>query len=167
MNILNERKPINTVVCSGVYITKLSAYDLSVVVNCLINAYGINCLDVSEVRIVMETATAGKAAQNAAEKGLDELEHALEGLRDPMFPIEECVQRDFGFQLSRNDMLAILTEAMISILSNIISAGIVASCKLDEANLEHPAPEISKCPDIISLFPMGNRQSMITLTSTS
>ncbi len=75
------------------YVTKLSAYDLSVVVNCLINAYGINYLDVSDVRIVLETAIAGKAAQNAAEKGLDELEHALEGLRNLVLPIEERVQR--------------------------------------------------------------------------
>lgn len=133
LKILGERHLVTTLVGSGAYITKPSAYDLSVVVNRLINAYGINYLDAFDVLIVLETAAAGKAAQNATEEELDELERALEGLCDPALPIEERVQRDFGFhlliaKLSHNDMLAILTEAVSNILSDIISVGIVSSC---------------------------------------
>lgn len=142
LKILTERRLITTVVGSGAYITKPDCYDLSVVVNRLINTHEIDYAQAFDVRIILETAAAYRAAQRITDEELAKMEDLVNLLQTPGIPLEARNKYDFAFHMliaeaSHNQLLAMLVGAMSNIIYEIITYAVAAGTKEQDTQNKH------------------------------
>ncbi len=129
LKILTERRMVSVTAGSGAYITRPDANDLSVVVNRLIQTHDIDYLDAYDVRIVLEAAGAAQCAQRATDDELKCMEKLLEFVRDRSISLSTRIEKDLEFHMyvakcSHNEMLALLIDAMGSILQDVITLSV-------------------------------------------
>lgn len=129
LKILTERRMVSVTAGSGAYITRPDANDLSVVVNRLIQTHDIDYLDAYDVRIVLEAAGAAQCAQRATDDELKRMEKLLEFVRDRSISLSTRIEKDLEFHMyvakcSHNEMLALLIDAMGSILQDVITLSV-------------------------------------------
>ena len=129
LKILTERRMVSVTAGSGAYITRPDANDLSVVVNRLIQTHDIDYLDAYDVRIVLEAAGAAQCAQRATDDELKRMEKQLEFVRDRSISLSTRIEKDLEFHMyvakcSHNEMLALLIDAMGSILQDVITLSV-------------------------------------------
>ncbi|NCB50596.1 MAG: FadR family transcriptional regulator [Clostridia bacterium] len=129
LKILGERHLIFSMAGSGAFITKPDAFDLSLVLNRLISTHDISYLDAFDVRIILETSAASRAAQFVTEEELAEMRELIAILKEPGMPIKERNAYDFRFHMmvakaSHNPLLALLADAMSNIILDIINISV-------------------------------------------
>lgn len=131
LKILGERHLVNSVVGSGAYITKPGVDELSTTINRLISTHDISIIDAIDVRIILESNAAALAAMNATPEEFDEMDKIRLRLGDPNCATEERAELDFMFhtlvcKASHNDMLALITEAIGSVVRELININLIA-----------------------------------------
>lgn len=142
MKLLRERSLVDSKVGSGAYITKPEAQYLSDVVARIVRANYISYAEIYDVRSILETEAAQKAALYAEEKDFTQLEACLLKLKDYTLTAEERREYDFDFHLtiakaSGNNLLVMLIEAMSSTIKDVIDFSSLVEGSIDDGIHRH------------------------------
>lgn len=142
LKLLKERGLIDSKTGSGAYVTKPDSHNISNVMSRIICMDQINYNDVFDVRIILETEAAVRAARYADELQLSEMEACLEKLKNQELSPEERSSYDFNFhyliaKASRNPLLAVLTEAVGAVCREIISKAVLVPGGIQDGIMRH------------------------------
>lgn len=142
MKLLKERGLIDSKIGSGAYVTKPEAQNIADVVNRIILMDQIGYDSVFDMRTILETEAASRAARNATDSELEEMGKTLEQLKMPDLTASDRSKFDFSFhymiaKASRNPLLALMTEAISSLCQQTIQKGFLVQGGLDNSILDH------------------------------
>ena len=142
LKILKERGLIDPRNGTGSYITKPEANNLSDTLCRMISMSDVDYHDIYEIRIILETASAKRAALRATEDDLERMEQLLEKLKDRSLSVEERREYDFEFHIAiaeaaGNPLLVVLIQTMKNIFLEMIEKGIFISGGIEDAITRH------------------------------
>ena len=142
LKILKERGLINSKNGTGSYITKPEASNLSDVISRMVVIDNIGFKDIYDLRIILETASCKRAAVNATEEDIENMEDMLEKLKDRNITVEERRELDFGFHIAiaeaaGNPLLVVFVQTMKNLFLEMIEKGIFIEGGIDDATQRH------------------------------
>lgn len=142
LKLLKERGLIDSKIGSGAYVTKPEAQNIADVVSRIIQIDRIDYDSVFDMRTILETEAASRAAKYVTDGELKEMEDLLEQLKSPRLSAKERSEYDFTFhymisKASRNPLLALMTEAIGSICREIIHRAFLVEGGVDDSIKRH------------------------------
>lgn len=142
LKLLKERGLVESRNGLGSYITKPDGENLSAIMTRMIVIDHISYKDIYETRSILEVAACEKAAVNATEAELKEMEALLEKLKDRSLSIKERRETDFAFHIAiarsaGNPLLISMIEAMRNVFIWMIEKGILFPGGIEDAIMRH------------------------------
>lgn len=142
LKLLRERGLIDSKTGSGAYITRPEEQNLSDVIARIIRTSKIDYGDVYDVRSILETVAARRAALHVTEKELEEMEEYLKKTRDLNLSAKERAEYDYQFhymiaKASRNLLLVMLAGALGLVFKEVIELSSDMEGSMDDGIRRH------------------------------
>lgn len=142
MKLLRERSLVDSKVGSGAYITRPEAQYLSDAVARIVRTNYISYGEIYDVRSILETEAAQKAALYIRDEEFAEMEACLLKLKNHDLTPEERREYDFHFHLtiakaSRNSLLVMFIEAMSTTIKEVIDFSSLVEGSIDDGIQRH------------------------------
>lgn len=142
LKLLKERGLIDSRIGSGAYVTRPEAQNIADVVHRIIQMNQIDYASVFDMRTILETEAASRAARYVTDSELEKMQELLEQLKRPYLSAKERSEYDFSFHYmisksSRNPLLALMTEAISSVCREIIHKAFLVQGGLDDSIMRH------------------------------
>jgi len=142
LKLLKERGLIDSKTGSGAYATRPEAQNIADVVYRIIKMDRIDYVSVFDMRTILETEAACRAARYVTDSELEKMKNLLEQLKKPQLSPEERSEYDFSFHYlisksSRNPLLAVMTEAISAVCREIIRKAFLVQGGVDDSIVRH------------------------------
>jgi GntR family transcriptional repressor for pyruvate dehydrogenase complex len=142
LKVLKERGLIQSRNGEGSYIVKPNTDIISNAINRLIRMDNISNDHLHDMRVILETAGAKRAALNARPEEIEYLENILKQMADETLPLEKRIPLDAEFHISiarasRNELLGVFVDIMTLLLKNYMSQGFFGSQRIRNTLKQH------------------------------
>ena len=142
LKLLKERGLIDSKTGNGAYVTKPEAQNIADVVYRIIQIDQISYVSVFDVRTLLETEAASRAAKYVTSSELKEMEKVLDELKSPRLSAKERSEYDFSFhymisKASGNPLLALMTEAIGAVCREMIHRAFQVQGGVDDSIVRH------------------------------
>lgn len=142
LKVLKERGIIELRNGAGSYVKEPDASDISKTLACAVMMEDISSEDIYDVRVILETASVGLAAEKINEIEIENLKLILNKLMDLSLSVEERRNLDFKFHIdiakaSDNRLLLFLIQVMKDLFIDFMEVGIYTEGGIQDASTRH------------------------------
>lgn len=127
---------------AGAYVKGPEASNLSDIISCMVSMENIRFEDIYEIRTILETAAAEKAASKINDEQIQNLKDILQKLGDRSITVKERRDYDLEFHIAiaeaaGNSLLVIFIHTMKNLFISMIEKGIFVEGGIEDACLRH------------------------------